>query len=108
MNEPLQAPVKLLRFDQEGRDVTELPGLWDESDHFINSESSMIIPYQYREFNIEGFYHPIETEEGSKMGYEAYATRPDLKGLFHADGESWEEAKANIETAIDELIASWN
>lgn len=67
----------------------------------------MILPYKYHDFTIEGFYEP--NEDCTEMLFSASATHPNLEGVYSLDGfESWGQAKDAIETAIDELIASWN
>ena len=67
----------------------------------------MILPYTYRRFEIEGFYEPDDRLK--TMHYSASATHPKLEGVYSVGNfESWEQTKQAIETAIDEMISSWN
>ncbi len=69
----------------------------------------MIIPYTYREFDIEGFYDPVEQGGEMVMAFTAIAGSEKFQIVCTTSQyATWEEAKAAIETQIDELIASWN
>lgn len=70
----------------------------------------MIPVYNYRNATIEGFYDPEFDEEGfpTTMKYTAYVQHPQVKAIACYTADTWEEARHLAETAIDELIESWN
>ena len=66
----------------------------------------MIFPYTYRGAIIQGFYTP--SRDSKKMRFTAYVEHPLVQGITGYLADSLEQAQQMAETAIDELIASWN
>jgi hypothetical protein len=90
-------------------DVLALPILRDRivaSHQDQHKWSTMIAPYAYKGFQIEGFY----TEKNGVILYSISATHPSIEGVYNLGDEwgTWEQAKEEAENSLDALIESWN